>query len=538
MVAPLPTAPLPPAADAAWDLRQWLAAAEAQGEVRRVAAMVDPDQEMSTITYLVGQRVGAPALLFEQIAGHPGQRALWNLLGSSRERYALAMGLPAGQTDAALVQLTRDRLKRRLPPREVARETAPVNAHVQAGAEVDVSIFPAARHWPLDGGRYLGTGDVVITRDPDSGRLNVGTYRMMLHGPRELGLYLSPGKDARLQMTRAAARNEPFPVAVAVGVDPLLFVVGSQTFPKNLCEYDCAGGILGAPIEVTRGEVTDLLIPARAEIVIEGVVHPGRTRPEGPFGEFTGYYGSPEGEAPVVDVLAVHHRDQPILTHALMADYPACEMALFFSLAKAARVWDDLDTLGVPGIHGVYVHPAAASGFAMLVVSLEQRYAGHAAQVLALAAQCPGAAYYTKWIIAVDEDVDPSNLDQVLWALSTRCSPADDLEVLHNTWSTPLDPTLNPPALRPWGSKALINACKQHRYLESFARRARPDRAVYERVRARWQELNLPDDPPTLANLEEPGAALPGRPNAPPPVPPDAPPPAMDGGSAPGTFVM
>jgi 4-hydroxy-3-polyprenylbenzoate decarboxylase len=201
-------------------------------------------------------------------------------------------------------------------------------------------------------------------------------------------------------------------------------------------------------------------------------------------------------------------------------------------------VWDDLDTLGVPGIHGVYVHPAAASGFAMLVVSLEQRYAGHAAQVLALAAQCPGAAYYTKWIIAVDEDVDPSNLDQVLWALSTRCSPADDLEVLHNTWSTPLDPTLNPPALRPWGSKALINACKQHRYLESFARRARPDRAVYERVRARWQELNLPDDPPTLANLEEPGAALPGRPNAPPPVPPDAPPPAMDGGSAPGTFVM
>ncbi|HWP28059.1 MAG TPA: UbiD family decarboxylase [Chloroflexota bacterium] len=532
MATPVQAAQPAPTAGAAWDLRAWLAAAEQLGQVQRIAAEVDPDLEMSTITYMVGKRVDAPALLFERIRGYPGHRALWNILGSSLDRYALAMGLPPGQDARTLVQLTRERLKHRLPPREVPPETAPVNAHVLTGADADVTRLPAPRHWPLDGGRYLGTADVVITRDPDTGVLNVGTYRMMVHGPRELGLYLSPGKDARLQMARAWARGEPFPVAAAVGIDPLLFIVGSQTFPKNVSEYEHAGGILGAPIEVTRGVATDLLIPARAEIVIEGVVHPGRTRPEGPFGEFTGYYGRPEGEAPLVEVLAIHYRDQPILTNALMADYPACEMAVFFSIAKAARVWDDLDRLGIPGIAGVYAHPAAASGFGMLVVALEQRYAGHAAQVLALAAQCPGAAYYTKWIIAVDEDVDPSNLDEVLWALSTRCSPIDDIDIQRNTWSTWLDPTINPPELRPWGSKALINACKQHRFLHSFARRTRPARAVYERVRARWAELGLPGTPPVLTGLEEDTAPepAPGRPAGAPSL--------LDEGGASGTFMM
>src|SRR5712692_4601443 len=127
---------------------------------------------MGTITYMVGKRVGAPALLFERIRGHPGQRALWNILGSSLDRYALALGLPTGQTTAELVQGTRERLKHRLPPREVPPEAAPVNAHVLTGADVDVTRLPAARHWPLDGGRYLGTADVVVSRDPDSGVLN------------------------------------------------------------------------------------------------------------------------------------------------------------------------------------------------------------------------------------------------------------------------------------------------------------------------------------------------------------------------------
>ena len=151
---------------------------------------------------------------------------------------------------------------------------------------------------------------------------------------------------------------------------------------------------------------------------------------------------------------------------------------------------------------GVYSHPAAAGGFGMTVISLEQRYAGHAAQALALAAQCPGGAYYTKWIIAVDEDIDPTDTDQVIWAMASRCNPIDDMDVLRNTWSTWLDPTQNPPEKRPYGSKALINACKEHRHLPSFSKRTTLRKSIYDKVAARWKELGLPGQIPTVRAFE------------------------------------
>lgn len=256
-------------------------------------------------------------------------------------------------------------------------------------------------------------------------------------------------------------------------------------------------------MELVKGQAGSLPYPAPAEIVIEGVIPPNSQKLEGPFGEFQGYYGRPEDLAFLVEVKAVHYRDEPILTHALMADYPANECALLYSIARSARVWNDLERLGVPGIKGVYAHPAAAGGFAMTVVSLEQRYAGHASQALALTAQCPGGAYFSKWIIAVDDDVDPSNVNQVLWAMSTRCNPAEDIDVLRQTWSTWLDPTQNPPEERPYGSKALVNACMEHRYLKAFSKRTKVRRATYEAVAARWRELGLVGTPPRLWALDD-----------------------------------
>src|SRR5205823_12320127 len=138
----------------------------------------------------------------------------------------------------------------------------------------------------------------------------------------------------------------------------------------------------------------------------------------------------------------------------------------------------------------------------MTVLSLEQRYAGHAAQALALAAQVPGGAYYTKWIIAVDEDVDPTDMDQVIWAMSSRCNPIEDIDVLRNTWSTWLDPTQNPPDKRPYGSKALINACKDHRHLPVFSKRTTLRESMYQSVASRWQELGLPGEAPPVRAFE------------------------------------
>ena len=139
----------------------------------------------------------------------------------------------------------------------------------------------------------------------------------------------------------------------------------------------------------------------------------------------------------------------------------------------------------------------------MTIVSLEQRYAGHAPQALALAGQVPGGAYFSKWIIAVDDDVDPSNINQVLWAMSTRCNPAEDIDILRQTWSTWLDPTQNPPEERPYGSKALINACMEHRYLKQFSRRTRLRRSVYESVAARWRQLGFDGAPPKPWALDD-----------------------------------
>ena len=486
------------------DLRAWLDEVETLGELRRIEAEVDPIEEMGGLTYLVGKLEDSPALLFNRVKGAAaGTRSLFNLLGTSLPRIALSFGLSPRLGALELIQGVRSKIKNRIPPTVAETGSAPVNENRCLGGEVDLGIFGPPKHWPLDGGRYIGTADVVMTHDPDLGHINVGTYRMMVHDRNHVGLYLSPGKDARLHITRAWQRGQEVEVAAALGVHPLWMVIGSQTFPKNMSEYEAIGGVMGAPLEVVRGDTTSLLFPARAEIVIEGVIRPNSTRLEGPFGEFTGYYGRPEGGAPLVEVTAVHHRDRPILTNALMADYPSCEMALFYSITKSARIWDDLDQYGIPGIRGVWTVPAAASGFGMVVVSLEQRYAGHAAQVLALAAQAPSAAYYTKWIVAVDEDVDPSNINEVLWAMATRCSPVDDIDILRNTWSTWLDPTKNPPDTRPWGSKALINACKEHRHLESFSKRTTLTRETWQRIASRWAtDFGLPGAAPALLAYE------------------------------------
>ena len=489
------------------DLRDWLARVEALGELVRISQPVERDEEMSAISYLAAKQQPSPAVLFERTRGFEaspvGASLLWNILGPSLKRVALTLEEPPDTPAVELICRVKDKLKRRLAPREVARAEAPVYEHTVTGRDIDLDSLPIPRHWPLDGGRYAGTGDAVITRDPDSGYLNIGTYRMMQQSANEVGLYLSPGKDARLHITRAWQKGEPLPVAAAWGIDPLFMLVGSQTFPKNVSEYEFAGGIKGEPIPVVRGTTTDLMLPANAEFVIEGIIRPNAVRSEGPFGEFPGYYGRPEAGCPLVEVTAVHYRGRPILTNALMADYPSCEQSGFFSIIRSAKIWDDLDKLGIPGIHGVYSHPAAAGGFGMTVISLEQRHAGHAAQALALAAQVPGGAYYTKWIIAVDEDIDPTDMDQVIWAMASRCNPVDDIDILRNTWSTWLDPTQNPPEKRPYGSKALINACKEHRHLPVFSQRTTLRREVYDSVAARWSALGLPGVAPRVRAFEE-----------------------------------
>lgn len=484
------------------DLREWIGLVEAHGLLKRIREPVDSDEELSAITFMATRSENAPALLFETLKnGGPGASVLTNMLGASTGRYALAMGLDAKLSTRDMIQATRRVMKRRIAPRVIAKTDAPVNEVVQTGAAVDVTRFPSPKFWPGDGGRYIGTGDITLTRDPHTRRINVGCYRQMVQSRDRVSLYCSPGKHGRLDREAWWRRGEPCEVVAAYGVDPALFMVAAQVFGAGESELDSAGGIMGRPVELTPAEFVDLPIPAHCEIAIEGILRPGESEAEGPLGEFTGYYGGTRGPQPVIEVKAVHHRRNPILTAALMATYPSCEIGAYYAIMRSARIWDDLEGIGVPGITGVYAHPAAASGWGMVVVSLRQLYAGHVAQVLALAAQCPAAAYYTKWVIAVDDDVDPTDFNQVMWALSTRCNPSDDIDLLRKTWSTGLDPSKVVVAERPYGSKALIDACKPHRYLDEFPPRTLLRKSVYEQVTRRWRELGLDGTPPVLVDF-------------------------------------
>jgi 4-hydroxy-3-polyprenylbenzoate decarboxylase len=490
-----------PAAPVGWrDLREWLALIERNGLLKRITAPVDPDEELAAITFMATRREDAPALLFEKPLGdRSGTRILANMLGASRERYALAVGLDPDLSIAGLIARTRAIMGRRTAPVQLAREEAPVNEIVLRGEEVDMTAFPVPKFWPGDGGRYIGTGDITLTAQPESGRINVGCYRQMLHGPRRIGLYCSPGKHGLLDREAWWARGEPCEVVAAYGVDPVLFMLAAQAFGARESELAVAGGIMGRGVELTEAEVVRLPIPANAELVVEGVLTRGDVEPEGPLGEFTGYYGRERSPQPVIEVKALHCRRAPILTAALMAKYPSCEIGAYYAIMRSARILDDLERIGVPGVVSAYAHPAAASGWGIVVVALQQQYAGHAAQVLALTAQCPAAAYYTKWIIAVDDDVDPTDFNEVMWALSTRCHPAEDIDTLRNTWSTGLDPSQFDPEARSYGSKVLINACKPHRHLKEFPASTRLRREVYERVAARWAELGFSEPPPALS---------------------------------------
>ena len=488
------------AAPVAWrDLREWLDLVEANDLLKHIASRVEPDEELAAITLLATRREDAPALLFEQLAGDRSQaRILCNMLGASKERYALAAGIDPDLSIADMIAATRTVMTRRIPPVRVAKSDAPVNEIVLTGDQIDLTAFPVPKFWPGDGGRYIGTGDITLTSSPDDGRLNVGVYRQMLQGPSRIGLYCSPGKHGLLDREGWWAQGKPCEVVAAYGIDPVLFMLGAQAFGAGQSELDVAGGMMGRPVELTQAEFVSLPIPARAEFVVEGLLHPGDLEHEGPLGEFTGYYGRERSPQPVIEVKAVHHRRSPIFTHALMAKYPSCEIGAYYAIMRSARILDDLERIGVPGVVAAYAHPAAASGWGMVVVSLQQKYAGHAAQVLALAAQCPAAAYYTKWVIVVDEDVDPSDINDVLSALSTRCHPAEDLDLLRTTWSTGLDPSQFPPEARPYGSKVLINACKPHQHLKQFPQSTLLRRSTYDRVAERWQELGFSGPAPSL----------------------------------------
>ncbi|TAJ77563.1 UbiD family decarboxylase, partial [bacterium] len=348
----------------------------------------------------------------------------------------------------------------------------------------DLLSFPVPRWHELDGGRYIGTDDLVVTRDPDDGWINVGTYRVMLYGKDRIGLHMSPGKHGRVHRDKYFQARKPCPVAISFGHHPIYFLVASADAPYGVSEYAYASGILGQPLKLIEGPLTGLPLPADSEIAIEGEVLPGETTVEGPFGEWTGYYTSSQNE-PFIRVQAVYYRRDPILCgYPLLR--PSSGDNLHSCLIRSALLWNALEDAGVPDVKGVWAHPAA--GRFLTVVSIRQRYPGHARQAAVIASQCRTSAYLGRYVVVVDDDIDITKSDDVIWAMCSRSDPAKSIEIIDRCWSGPLDPAI-PREEKGFSSRALIDATRPYEWRDQFPAVSGHSPELKEKVRKKWDRL-------------------------------------------------
>jgi len=471
------------------DLREWIQRVEELGELRRIEG-AHWDLEVGCLTELARRRPDGPALLFDDIPGYPKGYRILTCPVRTPSRVGLTLNLPTSHTTPQLIQALREKVAqwnataKEFPPQEV--EFGPVLDNVHQGAEVDLLEFLAPKWHEKDGGRYIGTGDVVVTRDPDTGTVNLGTYRVMVHDHRSAGLNIEPGRHGRINLEKWHARGEACPVVVVLGVDPLIFRVAAMSLPYGMDEYLYAGAVRGEPVPVIKEPITGLPIPADSEIVIAGWCRPGVVRMEGPFGEALGYYASKARPEPVLEVEAIYHRNDPILLGS-PPGRPPNESSYFYALMESAMLHNALVEAGVPDVRGVWAPEGMTRQ--ILVVSIKQRYPGHARQAALLASQLPvGGAYGGRYVIVVDEDIDPTNTQEVLWALATRSDPATGIDIQRRTRGSGLDPMIRRPMPREalHNSRAIIEACKPFEWLNEFAEPIEFSPELMERVQQRW----------------------------------------------------
>lgn len=472
--------------DRARDLREWLQAAEALDELQTVKG-ADWNLEIGTICDINYRHKPNKALLFDEIKGcRPGFRILTATTTNTR-RMAMTFCLPTDLDDQGLVQELRGKpLKweseaKNFPP--VVVDTGPVFEEVYQGDKVDLYKFPAPVWHELDGGRYIGTGCAVITKDPDSDWFNLGAYRIMVLDEKRVTVNIEAGKHGRLHFEKWWEREGRCPIAISLGHDPLLFAMAGLEIPTGISEYNFAGAIMGKPFDVVEAPATGLLIPAGSEIVIEGWIYPDKSTLEGPHGEWTGYYSGGKRTAPILEVENLLHRKDPILLGAPPGK-PPHDYSYMRTVMKSAMIQDALVKSGISGIRGVWA-PECGGGRMLVVVSLQQRYCGHSRQAAAIAAQCQAASYMNRYVIVVEEDIDPCNLEEVMWAMCTRSDPATDIEVMHKTFGSKVDPMRREPNPT-YNSRAIIDACRPFDWIEEFPVVAESSPGLRRQVRDKW----------------------------------------------------
>ncbi len=490
------------------DLRDFIAQLEQQGELKRVSAGVDPRLEMTEICDRV-LRAGGPAILFENPKGYDGTQGrarmpvLANLFGTPR-RVALGMGQ---DSVAALREVGKllAYLKEPEPPKGLKDAwdklpllkqvlnmapkvlgSAPCQEIVWEGKDVDLSRLPIQTCWPGDAGPLITWG-LTVTRGPQKARQNLGIYRQQVIAPNKVIMRWLAQRGGALDFRDHCLRHpgEPFPIAVALGADPATTLAAVTPVPDSISEYQFAGLLRGGKTELVQCLGSELQVPAGAEIVLEGVIHPDETALEGPFGDHTGYYNEQE-RFPVFTIERITMRRDAIY-HSTYTGKPPDEPAVLGVALN--EVFVPLLCKQFPEITDFYLPPEGCS-YRLAVVSMKKQYPGHAKRVMFGIWSFLRQFMYTKFIIVTDDDVDVRDWKEVMWALTTRVDPARDTLLAENT---PIDYLDFASPVSGLGSKMGIDATNKWpgETSREWGTPIRMSDAVKQRVDALWPELGL-----------------------------------------------
>lgn len=475
----------------ALDLRVWLDEVERIGELKRVDG-ADWNLEIGVISELNVKKEKHSALLFDQIPGYGEGFRVLTCSTSSPARLASILRLDGGATHQSLVQGLRSKPKQwqdlSSEFKPITVSSGPVFENVQTNEDVDLFTFPTPFWHERDGGRYIGTGCSVVTKDYDTDWINVGTYRVMIHDKNHVGLDMVAGKHGNIQYKKYVDKKEPFPVCIVIGADPISYLISGIEVPYGLCEYDYIGAILREPVQVVKGELTGLPFPAAAEIVLEGWAYPGEMKLEGPFGEFHGYYQAKEELAPVVHIQRIYYRNHPIIVGSPPAK-PPNDYSYSKAVMRSALLFDALVSAGVPGVQGVWAHEVGGSRL-FTVASIKQQYAGHAKQCGHVLSQCGVGSYMGRYSVVVDEDIDPANMNEVMWAVATRTDPEVDIDIIKRAMGSKNDPMSVAYRYKaPLSSRAIIDACRPYEFLAEFPPVAEASKGLQNEVREKWKNI-------------------------------------------------
>lgn len=476
------------------DLREFIALLENKGELKVVKAEVDPELEITEITDRVSKAYG-PALLFTNVKGSrfpvlinafgSMDRMAWSLGVDNLDEIAAGISGLLDLDSAGSLGGKMDKLKdlyklSKIMPKTV--KNAPCQEIVQTD-DLNLHDYPVLKCWPEDGGRFI-TLPQVITKDPETGKHNVGMYRLQLFDRQTTGMHWHTHHDGAVNYRKHAKLGKNMEVAVAIGGDPATTYSATAPLPYEIGEYLFAGFLRGEPVELVKAKTIDLMVPAHAEIVLEGYVDKEERRREGPFGDHTGYYSTAD-DYPVFHLTAITRRKDPIYPATVVGKPPQedCYMGkaterIFLPLIKVQL--PEIVDLNLP-LEGVF-HNCA-------LISIKKRYPMHAQKVIN-AIWGLGQMMFTKFIVIVDEDVDVQNASEVTWKVFNNVDPKRDtvltegpLDVLDHASNTPV-----------FGSKMGIDATKK--WLEEGYSREWPDDIVMsEEVRRlvdqRWAEYDL-----------------------------------------------